>query len=97
MFSGRAGHFGLLTADEASLAISGGTSHFLYSGRRIRTMSPRSFSTRYAFEMILSYQLDYDGLVSNEFAVRPVVSIRQGVSIATGDGSKEYPWELELP
>ncbi|MBR0482635.1 hypothetical protein IJJ54_00750, partial [Candidatus Saccharibacteria bacterium] len=33
--------------------------------------------------------------VRGTYAVRPVVSIAPGTAISAGDGSKEYPWELE--
>ena len=96
---------GLLSEDELVLAGLGTSdkirdnNNFLYSGQQSWTMSPFYFTSDELnyYSWFDHSTVYYIRVGSNKGAVRPVVSVKPGIAIAVGDGSKEHPWELELP
>ena len=88
---------GLLTEDELTLGgagTSGYSNGYLYTSRGSWSLSPDYFGDGGAYGF--RWRSDsFNNSVYNAHAVRPVVSIAPGTAISAGDGSKEYPWELE--
>ena len=87
---------GLLTSDEAMLAGGkGGTSnstYYLYTNQNFWLGSPGNFGYAYYREFYVhnAGTLVYD--VSTSFGVRPVVSLKPGTIISSGDGTSNTPY-----
>ena len=89
---------GLLTMDEVVMAGNGygvafeNVRTYLY-GNTTWTMSPYNY-TGNGYIYYWNTKIDRSGLLANAFQVRPVISIKQGVYIAGGDGTGPSPWTL---
>lgn len=89
---------GLLTVGESLLA--GGSMSYLDSGETWWTMSPISYHGGAAGAL----DVIKHGIVATKFAassdsllgIRPVVSLKQGIEVKSGDGTVSSPYELEL-
>ena len=91
---------GLIQADEVSLA--GGVynatnmNYYLYNSRYFWTLSPSSFASHYSSANIWivesSGSLDLWRNVTLSFGVRPVINLKQNVTISKGDGSTLNPF-----
>ena len=92
----------LLTADEITLAGSGRTGYsinsYLYTGSHWWSLSPWTFATNMAYNSLMS------GTSGNEIltyaastvslGVRPAISIKNNMHIASGDGSYASPYRI---
>ena len=92
---------GLLTADEARFAgASSGinNSYYLYTGQLYWLGSPYSFHTN----GIDYWQVSTNGSIGtadvyqNKKGVRPVISLKPNSIISQGDGSPNYPYQIEM-
>ena len=90
---------GLLTADEIMLA--GGTNiansdFYLYTNQEWWTLSPESFSNNGAYEFIVYSDGGlFTGGLSNGLGVRPSISLKPGLKVASGgDGTSATPYEF---
>lgn len=89
----------LLTADEATLAGSGvtgfDTASYLNSGQSWWTMTPKEFrlSSGAMYVVDENGQLN-DGLLNESYGIRPVISLKTGISILDGDGTPKNPYIL---
>ena len=88
---------GLITADE--MAYAGGLyntenrSFYLYTGKTCWMLSPTVFNGTYAYES----RLYFSGIFSwdyayNSYGVRPVLSLKQGAVISSGNGTSTSPF-----
>ena len=90
---------GLLTADEAKLAggASGANNTFyLYTGAEYHLMSPAGFDVLYESTIFSITSTGYFswGNVITESGVRPVISLKPGATITSGDGTVSDPYVL---
>lgn len=97
----------LITADEASFAGSGSSTasqgsgysanSFLRTGDTFWTMSPyyRSGSYAYNFYMNANGYMTY-GRVDTQYDIRPVISFKEGTTIASGSGIATDPWVVKV-
>ena len=93
---------GLILADEVALA--GGKStfansnYYLYNGKYFWTLSPASFHSNYSvaqvWAVLSSGTLGSWYFVTSSVGVRPVINIKQDVTISKGDGSSINPFRL---
>ena len=87
-----------MTVGESLLA--GGSMSYLDSGETWWTMSPISYHGGAAGAL----DAIKHGIVATKFAassdsllgIRPVVSLKQGIEVKSGDGTVSSPYELEL-
>ncbi len=90
---------GLITADEVAYAggtyTSGNSKYYLYTGNYYWTMSPSYFlgSDAYEYGVNSSGNLSNSYRVSNNFAVRPVLSLSSG-ALSSGSGKKTDPFKI---
>ena len=91
---------GLITVDE--IAYAGGvlntsnSSYYLYNQVDNWTLSPAIFYYSIANEINLdSDGKGYFGLVSNNNAIRPVISLKQGTILSSGNGTSATPYIVE--
>ena len=92
---------GLITIDEAVMAGGKiGTSnanYYLTTGTQYWTLSPRTFSTdgnSRGFRVYSSGTLDAHS-VYNTIGLRPVISLKQGITISDGDGTATDPYIIK--
>ncbi|MBR7042175.1 MAG: hypothetical protein IKI04_01610 [Bacilli bacterium] len=90
---------GLLTADVAKLAggASGANNTFyLYTGAEYHLMSPAGFDVLYESTIFSITSTGYFswGNVITESGVRPVISLKPGATITSGDGTVSDPYVL---
>ena len=95
---------GLIQADEVSLA--GGVysttnmNYYLYNSRYFWTLSPSYFNSNYSVAnvwiVLSSGSLDPWNYVAYSFGVRPVINLKQNVTISKGDGSALNPFVLSV-
>ncbi len=83
---------GLITADE--VAYAGGvysvpnSSYYLYTGANYWTMSPRRFLGSFAYEWRVSSGGSLAGVnVNYSYGSRPVINLKSGIEITSGDGT----------
>ena len=89
---------GLLTTDEVAYA-GGKSGHsnstfYLFNNQTNWDLTPSNFSTLYAFEFILpsaSYSYAYSN-VTTSFGVRPVISLKKGTILSSGNGTATSPY-----
>ena len=97
----------LLTADEASFAGSGANASsgsayhdnsFLRSGSNYHLFTPAygSYGSSTTYFSSGSASITYSG-ASNSYGVRPVISLKSGVTPASGSGTATDPWVIEQP
>ena len=91
----------LLTTDEA--VVAGGynatKSYYLRTGAWYWTMSPHRFDDSYAYSRrVYSSGVAYGDLsvYSSSGGVRPVLSLDYGVDFASGDGTYEHPFVVDV-
>ena len=99
----------LLTTDEASFAGSGSntatngsTYHansFLRTGSNFHLMSPgyRNTNGRMYGSYLVSNGYINNGLVSASYFVRPVISLKEGITPDGGSGTAVDPWVITAP
>ena len=100
----------LLTVDEASFAGSGSTTaangstyhvnSFLSAGGGYWTMSPYGRGTNgnaWMFTVASTGRLGYDNVGVTTYGIRPVVSLKPGVSPESGSGTAVDPWVFTAP
>ena len=90
----------MITAEE--MAYAGGviwqtnTSYYLYNGVHNWSFSPYNFSNWNAFEFSLFssgyFSFDY---VTDSLGGRPVVSLKQGIAVASGSGTSSSPYVIQ--
>ena len=99
---------GLILADEAAFAggrayynenYSPNSNYYLYNGKNFWMSSPSGFNSTYLSASIwgvssLGCLVPWNG-VSNSFGIRPVINIKQNVTISKGDGSSLNPYSIE--
>ena len=99
---------GLILADEAAFAggrayynenYSPNSNYYLYNGKNFWMSSPSGFNSTYFSASIwgvssLGCLVPWNG-VSNSFGIRPVINIKQNVTISKGDGSSLNPYSIE--
>ncbi len=87
---------GLLSAPELSLAGYGRSSHYFNNGQEVWLISPSSLWGGFSSAMHLERSGGAIGnSVTNEFGVRPSVSLKPGTEFASGDGSFTNPFIIE--
>jgi len=94
----------LITADEVALA--GGVNdvtnmnYYLYNSRNFWTLSPSNFNSPYSFadvsHVLSSGSLDLWHHVAYSSGVRPVINLKQDVTISRGDGSASTPFIVAI-
>ena len=97
----------LLTADEASFAGSGASPYygsaynvnsFLRSGSDFWLLSPSARNGGYALGFLIGSSGNLTSqYVSYSKGIRPVVSLKSGVTPASGSGTATDPWVVESP
>ena len=93
---------GLILADEVALAGgksgSANSNYYLYNGKNFWTLSPSYFyssnSNAFVWYVISSGSLFPWPLVTSFNGVRPVINLKQNVTIAKGDGSALNPFSI---
>ena len=93
---------GLILADEVALAGgksgSANSNYYLYNGKNFWTLSPSYFyssnSNDFVWYVISSGSLFPWPLVTSFNGVRPVINLKQNVTIAKGDGSALNPFSI---
>ena len=90
---------GLITADEVAYAggVSSNNSYYLYIGGNYWTMSPRNFYYgSNAFEwLVISDGSLYYNLVNLSGVVRPVINLKSGIEVTSGDGTSSNPYVIK--
>ena len=101
---------GLITADEAVYAggvyNKNNSSYYLSTGEAYWTMSPWSFQFYsitgdtndrdwYAINGYVYGQLDNDFVSNGNFSVRPVINLKSGIEIISGDGTSSNPYVIK--
>ena len=91
---------GMITVEEVTFA--GGvvwktnTSYYLYNGINNRLFSPSDFYNIYALHFHLLSPGDIDTTnVLNQYGVRPVLSLKQGIVLSSGTGTATDPFIVE--
>ena len=94
---------GLIQADEVALA--GGVydttnmNYYLYNSRYFWTLSPSGFisihSNAYVWRVMSSGSLNAVYSLAGFLGVRPVINLKQNVTISKGDGSALNPFKIE--
>ena len=91
---------GMITAEE--IAYAGGviwqtnTSYYLYNGVHNWAFSPSVFSGWDAYEFRLYSSGSFsDGNVTVALGGRPVVSLKQGIAVASGSGTSSSPYVIQ--
>ena len=93
---------GLILADEVALA--GGrasltnTNHYLYNGKNFWTFSPSYFasydSRSYVCTVMGSDSLNLWRSIGTLYGVRPVINLKQSITISKGDGTPLNPFSI---
>ncbi len=88
---------GLITVDEAIYAGGGDTnkSYYLYTGEDYWTLSPHSFTSytaRIYYVSSSGYLIFSQVYYWSSFGIRPVISLKSGITYSDGDGTKENPY-----
>ena len=91
---------GMLTAEEIAYAGAviwqTNTSYYLYNGVHNWSLSPYSFRTWYAYEFFLNSSGGFGNyLVTDSLGGRPVVSLKQGIAVASGSGTSSSPYVIQ--
>ena len=90
---------GLLTEDEARLAggsSSSNRSYYLYTNKYYWLASPDNFNLNYAYEYyVYSSGFLSSANVDDARGVRPVVSLKPGTKIKSGNGTSDEPYKVE--
>ncbi len=84
---------GLLTVPELSLSSYGG-GHYFNSGQSVWLGSPGSFARNVASVWVSHGGWTYTGIWGSG-GVRPVISLKQGTEISSGDGTYTNPFVVE--
>ena len=91
---------GMITAEE--MAYAGGviwqtnTSYYLYNGVYNWSFSPSTFHGWYAREFVLSSSGTFGyNYVTGSLGGRPVVSLKQGIAVASGSGTSSSPYVIQ--
>ena len=89
---------GLITADEAAYAggvySTNNSGYYLYTNSTYWTMSPYSFNGSFAgvFRVGGNGRLGY--IVDDTYGVRPVINLRSDVTVSSGDGTSNNPYQI---
>ena len=98
---------GLILADEVAMAggrayyngYSPNSNYYLYNGKYYWTFSPFYFNHNYSitnvFKVVSTGSLDPDNNVSVSSGIRPVINIKQSITISKGDGSSLNPFLIK--
>lgn len=92
---------GLITIDEATLAgngtIGSSLTSYLTSGSNYWTLSPSSFYGDVSGYYVTArgYSNSYNFYYDYDIGVRPSVSLKQGISVSSGDGSVSNPYRVD--
>ena len=91
---------GMITAEE--MAFAGGviwqtnTSYYLYNGVYNWSFSPSYFRSWRAYEFHLSASGNFgSSYVAGSLGGRPVVSLKQGIAVASGSGTSSSPYVIQ--
>ena len=92
---------GLITIDEVALAggvyLLANPEFYLYTGQTYWTMSPYYFGSSNANANIWGvHSSGYLGghWVTSSYSVRPVINLKNGIKIISGDGSTQSPYVI---
>ena len=91
---------GLITADEVVMAglawNANNSSNYLYTNQVYWTMSPATHDSSVAYPAWAYYVNSYGSLsnlwVNNEYGVRPVINLRNDITILSGNGTATNPY-----
>ncbi len=93
---------GLILADEVALAGgksgSANSNYYLYNGKYFWTLSPSNFGSYYSaarvWAVVSSGSLNLGSGVADSNGVRPVINLKQSITISKGDGSSLNPFNV---